>query len=579
MRTRAIVIVKDTFMGCHRFSFFFALACSILFSPYYACGQIQAPASQSSAPHDSSIEADHSSPEPIEGASAVVRAEQLFRSGQFAEAIAEYQGSIKKGSDVGAAYAGLARVYLTTKKVKDAYDAAQKAVELAPSLSDAHVVLGEVYFRMGKLTDAGNEFLIPFNLKAPTARAYYGLFRTRAAAFNESTALAALNRAYALDPADPDIASAWMRYRPLDEQITSLKQYLASGDTFYDRTERAKMKDSLAVMEDREAHPERTCSLANRVKSTTLMLKPPSRLHPDYPGAGLDIYVNGYWARLMLGNRSRDGIILSNTVAQKSHVQKISRTDIEGEGVQDPPEAYTGLVKSIKIGKLQFNNCYVTVAEEVSSDSSFKVFEGTVGIGMFSHFIVDVDIPDGRIKLNGLPPIPPSLAKEPIQDSDVPASYHDRYVPPEMSGWAQGLRIGDLLLVESKMNGSGPKLLDISLAPGRNFFSVAAVKETSTLGEKASHSAFDGSGFIGETFLTGSIKLELGGQPFKQTDGIAFDFTPPSNALGVELSGDLGFEFLKNFEFKIDYRDGLVDFGGNEKPQRFGENRRSFRDH
>ena len=562
-------------MRCHRFSLSFTVACSILFGTHCAWAQIQTPASQESVSNASHIES--SSPEPGDDASSVVAAQQLLRSGNFAEAIARYQESIQKGFHVGTAYVGLARAYLKTKRVKDAYDAAEKAVEFAPSLPDAHVVLGEVRFRMGKLSDAENEFLVPFRLHAPTARAYFGMFRIHAAAFDENTALAALDQAYALDPADPEIGSAWIDHRPLGERITFLKDYLASSDTYYGRTERAEMRESLAVMEDREAHPERTCSLANRVKFTTLMLKPPSRLHPDYPGIGLDVYINGSWARLMVGNRSRDGIALSNTIAQKAHVQKIARTDIGGEGVEDHPEAYTGFVRSIRIGKLEFRNCYVTVAEESSTNSSFKVFEGMIGAAMFSRFVVDLDIPHDQIKLDELPPIPPVLLKTSIQDRATSAPYHDRYVPPQMGGWTRGFRIGDLFLIEARMNGSIPKLFDISMQPGKNSFSIAAAKETSTLGEESAHNVFDSSGFLQETLLTGPIRLELAGRSFKQQDGVAFDFTPYSDTLGVELSGDLSFEFLKNIEFKIDYRDGLVAFGENEKPLRFEENRRSAR--
>jgi tetratricopeptide (TPR) repeat protein len=564
-------------MGSHRLLLFSTLACSILCATYFAHGQIQTPASQASSPNGSPIEANFSSPRSPEDTPSTVRAEELFRSGEFAEAVAQYQKLIQEGLNVGAAYAGLTRVYLKTKKVDDAYDAARKAVKLAPTLSDAHTALGDVYFRMGNLFDAAKEFLVAFDSKTPTARAYFGMFRINAAAFDEKTALAALTRAYELNPKDPDIASAWMAYRPLPDRIASLKPYLASDDKYYDRTERAEMKESLAVLEDMEAHPERTCSLTSQVKSTALLLRPavpnwPGPLQPPSPDSaditavGLDVEINDHSARLILDTSSGNGVSLSNAIAQKSHVQEIARRDIGGLGVQNRAEGYTGFVKSIRIGKLEFSNCYVTVAEEVSSDSSFKVYEGFISTGIFSPFIVDIDIPDSKIALNELPSIPAPPPEKPIEAMHVSAPYVDRYVATEMSDWTHVFRVRGSLLMETKVNGSNPKLFELALLAGRDYLNLALAKQVATVHEMPSpREALDTGGFLPDTFLTGPIRFEMGGRRFDQPDDVAYDFASRSDALGVEVSGYLGVEFLRNLEFKIDYRDGLVDFGGNKK--------------
>jgi hypothetical protein len=46
---------------------------------------------------------------------------------------------------------------------------------------------------------------------------------------------------------------------------------------------------------------------------------------------------------------------------------------------------------------------------------------------------------------------------------------------------------------------------------------------------------------------------------------VAFDTTRMSNSSGVEISGMLGFGMLYQMEVRIDYRDGLVDFGYDPK--------------
>jgi hypothetical protein len=48
---------------------------------------------------------------------------------------------------------------------------------------------------------------------------------------------------------------------------------------------------------------------------------------------------------------------------------------------------------------------------------------------------------------------------------------------------------------------------------------------------------------------------------------VAFDLTNISDSAGTEISGVLGFGMLYLLDIKIDYRDGLVDFGYD--PNRF----------
>jgi hypothetical protein len=75
------------------------------------------------------------------------------------------------------------------------------------------------------------------------------------------------------------------------------------------------------------------------------------------------------------------------------------------------------------------------------------------------------------------------------------------------------------------------------------------------------------SGAVNNVFSADEITLTF--SHFKQPakDMIAFDTTTISNHAGVEISGFLGFAMLYQMDLKIDYRDGLVDFGYN--PNRF----------
>jgi hypothetical protein len=46
---------------------------------------------------------------------------------------------------------------------------------------------------------------------------------------------------------------------------------------------------------------------------------------------------------------------------------------------------------------------------------------------------------------------------------------------------------------------------------------------------------------------------------------LSFDMTRPSDHIGTEISGTLGFTRLRLLDVKIDYRDGLVDFNYDKK--------------
>jgi hypothetical protein len=256
----------------------------------------------------------------------------------------------------------------------------------------------------------------------------------------------------------------------------------------------------------------------------------------------------------------QEGIVLNNETAKKAHVRQVARTDMEGQGAQNRPEAYTGIVDSIKIGKFEFRDCYVDVAERVSSDSTFNKIEGSITAGMFAHLLVDINAPAGELELSALPAAPWSEPREvAVESFDRTDLDHDRFVPPELSSWTPIYRVAGCLLLPVKVNGSPPKLFEILFDSGRDWVSIPTAQEFSQLQDRSSRGAFDSSGFLSETFRTGPITLDIAGRRFKQGDDTALDFGPASDALGLEVSGDLGYEFLRNVDLKIDYRDGLID--------------------
>jgi hypothetical protein len=496
-------------------------------------------------------------------------AQQLYRMGEFERAIDRYQKIISGGPDDAAAYAGLARIYLKLKKPDEAFAAATKAVEHDPSLATAHSALGEVYLRQGKLYEAQQEFLVPFKMKQLDARAYLGLSRLYRGTFNFKRAKVTIDKAYGLDPSDPDISGAWMDTRPRSEQLKSLENAIDAQSNFYSSVEKARFKQRLALMKDRTEHPERTCSLANRPDTTQLPLQPISLMGIESPG-GLDVRVNGKAARLTLVTTG-SAITINEQIAKKAGVQLVARTDVDGLGDQNPPEAYIGFVPSITVGNLEFDNCYVTVIERASPGSLFTREEGAISARLFSQYLVDLDFPKAKLKLQ---PLPSRLANESPEglgmdtgDPDAEKSQ-DRYKAPEMAAWVEMYNFGGRSLVPVHVNDSPPKLFDLSATTPTFVAANLAENATEMLGKTAppqASKAFGPDGIIGKTYGAGPVKLVFGTLYYVAAIEPSVDFSMSSDQAGTEISGVLGFDAMHNCEVQIDYRDGLIQFSNGEK--------------
>jgi predicted Zn-dependent protease len=189
-------------------------------------------------------------------ASAFANALQLYRTGKLGDAENEYKALIKGDPQSALAYVGLVRVYLKQKRVSDASAAAAKAVELAPPLSAVHVAMGEVYFRQGKMDEAEKEFLAQVKRGTRDARAYLGMARLYSAFSFHKSAKQMIDKAYELDPADPDIRKAWMGTLSLAEVIKALQAYLAA-ETNDDAEVRANLEHELTVLHDAKDQPNR----------------------------------------------------------------------------------------------------------------------------------------------------------------------------------------------------------------------------------------------------------------------------------------------------------------------------------
>lgn len=490
------------------------------------------------------------------GTSPLAKAAQLYRTGKFDSAAQEYEAILQADPHAALAYVGLVRVYLKQKKVAEAYSAAAKAVELAPKLNAVRVALGEVYFRQGKFPEAENEFFTLAKAGTAEARAYLGLSLVYKAASYHRHAKLAVDRAYALDPADPDIQKAWMGTLSLQEQLKALQVYLA-GETNDDAEQRRQLEEHFAVLQDQAAKALRPCRQTTKVieMETKLELLLTDQRH--IRGFGLSVKLNGVSSKLLL-DTGAGGILVNSKIAEKARVKRVAQADLKGIGDKAAATGYTCYVDSLKVGDLEFQDCYVQVIDK----GSLLGEDGLIGANVFSNFLIDLDFPNSKFRLSQLPSTPDALSSTAAahSPSSEAVEFHDRYIAPEMKSFTPVFRFGPHLLIQTKVNDVGPKLFLIDTGAFGNTITPSAAREVTKVSSDSSLTIKGLSGSVKDVFRADQLTLQFGRFRQKNVDIVAFDTKSISDSIGVEVSGILGFAMLRILEIKIDYRNGLVDF-------------------
>jgi tetratricopeptide (TPR) repeat protein len=522
---------------------------------------------------------------PDSGDSPLAEAIRHYFRGEFDAAIQDYNGVLQKIPKSLDAYSGLTRVYLKQRKLEQAYETAMDGVKVTDS-PITHVSLGEVYFRQGKIPEAEEEWANVINKGYPSARAYWGLSRVRNALSLYQQAREMLDKAHQLDQTDPDIQKYWINSLSREEQIQFWENYLTSP-TNDDAETRADMQHRLDYLRAMQNQPPHACRSVSHVPSTEMkllrVLTDPRHLR----GYALAVSLNEKKGNLLL-DTGASGILIDQGLARKAGITEISEIDIGGIGDKGRAGGYIGFANSLKIGELEFQDCRVHVVEKRSVTGE----EGLIGGDVFSRFLVDIDFPNDKLKLQPLPQRPDEnttdvtlqTGKEgsavsgdqssgkvgpdsPAKSS--PPAHHgprDRYIAPEMRSYTQVYRFGHDLLIPTRIGDSAPRLFLLDTGSSRNLMSLEAAQE-STKVHSDPRMHFQGlSGSVANVYSADKAVLRFGHLRQENQDVTTFDLSHLSDNMGTEISGILGFDTLHLLEIRIDYRDGIVDFTYQPRP-------------
>jgi tetratricopeptide (TPR) repeat protein len=515
-----------------------------------------APSSAAAAPAPVAANAPAADPSPA------AEAEELFRAEKYDDAATAYRAIIASGPDPAAGYAGLARVYLRQHKFADALSVANEAVATSPKSPDAHVALGEVLYRQGKIDQAENEFLTVINSGAKNSQAFLDLARAEMAASYNLRAKMMINMAHRMDPNNPAVKNTWLSTLPLNEKIKQLDADLAGGGL--SNEERAAAEMRLEAYKNAKKHELGECRIVNSVTSTQMTLEPMMGHTTDRVGFGLKVKMNGASA-LLLVDTGAGGITVNSKTAEKAGIKRWINTQISGIGDQGSMSGYIGIADSLKIGELEFQNCAVHVTEGKSRLND----DGLIGTDVFSQFLVDLDLPDSKMRLSELPKNPQQVSGPLALDvgANGTSEWHDPYVAPEMKTFTRVYRVNHYLLIPTRLNGTLPRLFLVDTGGFDNTISTEAAAEITKVQLDSDTTVKGLSGKVNKVYTANNVTIDFAHFRQERHDLIAFDGAQLSDSAGVEVSGMLGFQMLQLLEIRIDYRDGLIEFKYN--PNRF----------
>jgi tetratricopeptide (TPR) repeat protein len=528
-------------------------------------------------------------------------ADQLYRAGKFAEAEASYQALLKTDSKLVAGQVGLARAMLRQQKVDEALETVNTALAAQPNSAALLAAKGDIQFRLAEMPEAETSYLAAKKLDPKDVHAYLGLMRLYSSYSLYRKAYDQLLSAHEIAPDDIDVQRAWLGMLPRKEKPAALEAYLNSPHPD-DEEETRWMKEYLEFLKSTADKPVHACKLVSKVEETETKLERVSGSRTQRTqGIGLSVKLNDRNFHLQL-DTGAGGIIVSNKVAEKAGLTRISSIHYSGIGDKGPQSGYRAVVDQIRIGELQFQDCLVMVSDKGSVGDA----DGLIGADVLGAYLIDLDLPGMRLKLSPLPKrpedsvAPNSLnsegeeqanAEQKEESASDPASKEpkapspeskparrlpkDRYMAPEMANWTKVFRFAHALLVPTSVNGSIPMLFGLDTGAATNILSARAGRQVSKVSSNDWVKVRGVNGDVGKVYSSEKATLRFGHLQDPNLEMLTLDLSSLSRHVGTEVSGLLGFSTLKFLEVRLDYRDGLVDFKYDEKRVNpFADNRR-----
>jgi tetratricopeptide (TPR) repeat protein len=371
------------------------------------------------------------------------------------------------------------------------------------------------------------------------ARAH--LVRSRAFRLNSRYASerAEIEKAYAVDPNDPDIKHAWLSVVAPAKDVEGIAEALATMKDL-DPDTRQKAQQALNSMLPMLSENTQTCKVVPAVASSIVLpLLPTYQDARHIDGYKLEVQLPQSKARLQV-DTAASGLFVSRALADLNGLQP-GKGDPEG----------TVRADRIQIGPLEFRSCLVGVSDTPFADKS----DGFIGTDIFSSYLITLDQPGARLTLA---PLPPTGSIIPV---DRPSSTA---LPAELKGFTPVYHRMQYLLVPVMLDGKARRLfiLDSGIRSSTMRSEVAHLVSTTKV--NFTNPVLTVSGTTLQVYRD-SFDFELANLSLNHQDHILeMDTSAIDQNAGMQIAGLLGFDMLHSFVMHLDYRDGLVKLESQE---------------
>ncbi len=337
-------------------------------------------------------------------------ADQLYRSGKFAEAVEKYQAILKADPTLVPAQSGLIHGLQHQQKIDEAALEATTALAAQPNSPELLASMGDVQFRLAEMAKAETSYLKAVKLDPKELRAYLGLARLYNAYSLHRHAYDEIEAAYAIAPNDPDVQRLWFDRMGRRARVAAIEAYLAGAHPD-DPEETEYLQHYLAFLKATIDQPIHACKLVSTIEHTDTRLERVLRDPRHIAGYGLTVKLNDRNSRLLL-DTGASGILISRKSAEKAGLRHISDIRYQGLGDKGMQGGYLAVADHIRVGELEFSDCVVHVADRTSLADE----DGLIGADVFGSYLIDIDFPAEKLRLSPLPKRP--------DDNVAPTALH-----------------------------------------------------------------------------------------------------------------------------------------------------------
>jgi tetratricopeptide (TPR) repeat protein len=453
-----------------------------------------------------------------------------YSDGRYADAEQSYAQLLVQQPHDAFLTAGLVHTLLHEGKIAQASDRVTAALGDNPHSAPILTAEAEVQLRQGQ------PWLAMQTLDAATAadRCYarIHLIRSRVLRIDSMYASqrAEIQTAYEMDPADPDILSAWGNVVSPAHEIEGIHQALDTTKDL-DAETRQKTEASMNSMMPLLSENSATCKIQPAVTSATLPLIASMEDGKHLDGYRLAVQLPKTSARLLM-DTAASGLFITRALAESNGLQ---------QGANDP--GGTVHADSVRVGPVEFRDCMVGVSDAPFAGKA----DGVIGTDIFASYLVTISARDAKLTLDPLPP----------QTGLLPG---DRATLPELAGYIPIYHRRQYLLVPVLLNNNTRKLFVLDSGMRFSTMTLETAHSISSTKANFTNPMQTASGPPAQVYRD-NFDFQFANLSLpRQNHVLEWDLSAIDHNAGFDVAGMLGFDMLHSLTLHLDYRDGLVKF-------------------